>query len=65
MEEIARIFLKLDLEDLLIMYLAVLIAGLIGMLVAYEIDYVDDRHSKSKNNEKERNTLQDKDNDKN
>lgn len=65
MEDIARIFLKLDLEDWLIMYLAVLIAGLIGMLVAYEIAYGTDRSSKSENAEKEKNTLQDKDNDKN
>ena len=66
MEEMIKYFgsalVKMNLWELIITFLVIVIVCSMPMMLAFEFA---DRPSKSANNEKERNILQDKDNDKN
>lgn len=65
MECIERAFAEMSLGGLLITFLVAVTICSLMVLLPFEIVYSTNIHSKSENNEKERNILQDKDNDKN
>lgn len=65
MECIERAFAEMSLGDLFITFLVTVTVCSLMVLLPFEIVYGTNIHSKSENNEKERNILQDKDNDKN